>query len=243
MKTFNLFKIIEIMETWAPLELAAEWDNSGLQIGKKDQEIQKILISLDVDPAVLEKVKTSKYDLVITHHPLIFKPLKQIVVNKDIGEIIDIFIKNDTSLYSAHTNLDAAPGGVNDCLIKAFNFDPGKGRVFSQNLGKWFFNDRCLNLEALRSLHNCNILGAKNKNEIKKIAFACGGGGSLLKELIDLEIDAYITGELGYHDILTCELNNITALCLGHKESEEFILPEIQNRMLKQFPNLEISLS
>jgi GTP cyclohydrolase I len=241
-KNILLKDIIKTMETWAPQDTAEEWDNPGLQIGNPKQEIENILIALDINSDILKKIENNNYDLLITHHPLIFKPIKKIKFNQSMGRVIESFIKTDTSFYSSHTNLDIAPGGVNDCLIEAFNFDIKQAKIIPETHGKWFHNKTNLTIEHLADMQKCTIQGAVNKKKISRIAFGCGGGSSLINKLIHLNIDTYITGELNYHDLLTCEMNDITVLMMGHKESENFILPKIKSKILSKYPALDIQI-
>lgn len=121
--------IINIMGKWAPANLIDEWDNTGFQIGDPNREVSKILISLDIDRDVLEKALEEKAEMIITHHPLIFKPLKSIVYNSYKEKLIYDLIKNDIVVYNAHTNLDLAKKGVNDTLADIFglkNVEPLK---------------------------------------------------------------------------------------------------------------------
>lgn len=107
-------KLIEIVETFAPLHLAESWDNVGLQLGNPDKEVQKVMVCLEVTEAVIEEAIDRNVDMIITHHPLIFKPLKQIVTGNPMGGMIHSLIRKDILLYCAHTNLDIAKGGLND---------------------------------------------------------------------------------------------------------------------------------
>jgi GTP cyclohydrolase I len=235
--SYQLSKIIEHLENWAPLDLAETWDNPGLQIGDIKAEIKSVLITLDIDINVLNHLKNNHSDLIITHHPLFFKPLKQII-EVDVGKIARNFIKSDINLYSAHTNLDIACGGVNDCLIKAYNFAPDNGVNFECGSGKWFANDKDLVMSDFLKCHNGQLVGP-DKSKVKKVAFCCGSGKSVLSEAVELGIDLLITGELGYHEILFCELNDISVILLGHKESEIHVLPEIQICLKSKFNNLQ----
>ncbi|SEN55734.1 dinuclear metal center protein, YbgI/SA1388 family [Amphibacillus marinus] len=108
--------IIELIEQWAPKKLAYDWDNVGLQVGKLSQPVHKLLISLDVTEQVVDEAIAQQVDCIIVHHPLLFKPLKQINLADPTGKIIAKLIKHDITVYAAHTNLDIAHGGVNDML-------------------------------------------------------------------------------------------------------------------------------
>ena len=137
MSTVN--DIMNLLYKWAPPELAAPWDNVGLQIGDTSQRVSSVLLSLDVDTECLTQLDVDDYDLVITHHPIFFKPLKQVLFDSDMGAILETFLKLKVSLLSLHTNLDAAEGGVNDALIGAYGITPHTGRPLSRDgLGNGF---------------------------------------------------------------------------------------------------------
>lgn len=108
--------IFETMEEWAPLNLAYDWDNVGLQVGSFDKETKKVMITLDVLESVVDEAIEKKVDLIIAHHPMLFKPLKKINLDDPKGRIIEKLIKHDITVYASHTNLDIASGGVNDLL-------------------------------------------------------------------------------------------------------------------------------
>src|SRR5699024_3316386 len=98
--------IFNWMETWAPLTLAYDWDNVGLQIGSKTNAVKKVLVTLDVSEAVVDEAIEKQANLIISHHPLLFKPLKRVDVNKPKGRIVQKLLQHDITVYSAHTNLD-----------------------------------------------------------------------------------------------------------------------------------------
>lgn len=110
--------IIQIIEKLAPKSLAYDWDNTGLDIGDYSQKVEKLLFVLTVTPQIVKYAAENEYDMIISHHPLFFKPLKSIRKDSTIGQIIYTAVKNDIIIYSAHTNLDIAQGGVNDALAK-----------------------------------------------------------------------------------------------------------------------------
>ncbi|XKF67439.1 Nif3-like dinuclear metal center hexameric protein [Virgibacillus necropolis] len=104
------------MEKWAPRNLAYDWDNVGLQVGSFSRQVKKVMVTLDVLENVVDEAIKEKVDLIIAHHPLLFKSAKQINTDDVQGRIIQKLLKHDITVYAAHTNLDAANGGVNDML-------------------------------------------------------------------------------------------------------------------------------
>lgn len=119
MKRWHHEDIFTLIEKWAPKHLAYDWDNVGLQIGSTQSETNKVMITLDVVEAVVDEAIEKGVNLIIAHHPLLFKPLKTIDYNSFKGKVIQKLIKHDITVYAAHTNLDIAHGGVNDLLSDA----------------------------------------------------------------------------------------------------------------------------
>lgn len=129
--------VFELMENWAPKSLAYDWDPVGLQVGSYDKKVKKILVTLDVLEPVVDEAIEQNVDLIISHHPLLFKPLKQLDLNSLKGRIVQKLIKHDISVYAAHTNLDVAPGGVNDILCDALNIQ-AEDYLIPKETGKLF---------------------------------------------------------------------------------------------------------
>ncbi|ATW27659.1 Nif3-like dinuclear metal center hexameric protein [Candidatus Formimonas warabiya] len=113
-------QVIKMMDELAPPGLAEDWDNVGLQVGDVNQQAGRILVALDVDERVIEEAVALKADLIVSHHPLIFQPVKNLSFHHPLGKLVRQLIKHDLSLFSAHTNLDSAQGGINDVLAELF---------------------------------------------------------------------------------------------------------------------------
>lgn len=116
-------EVFQLMEHWAPKKLAYDWDPIGLQVGHHHKKVSKILVTLDVLESVVDEAIEQNADLIISHHPLLFHPLKQLNINTPKGRVVEKLIKHDISVYAAHTNLDVAPGGVNDMLCDVLNIE------------------------------------------------------------------------------------------------------------------------
>ncbi len=108
--------IIRLMNEIAPQNLAENWDNSGLQIGDKNWPVKSIMVALDPLPDIVAEACRKKINLLITHHPLIFKPLSRIDFSTSVGSTIQLSVQNRLALFAAHTNLDSASGGINDII-------------------------------------------------------------------------------------------------------------------------------
>lgn len=116
-------EVLQLMGQIAPSALAEDWDNVGLQVGNPSQDVKNILIALDFNQEVLKEAVEKKCDLIITHHPFIFKGIKSVNTQNQSGKLIFELIKNNISLFSAHTNLDIAEDGLNDYLIRKLDVE------------------------------------------------------------------------------------------------------------------------
>ncbi len=121
--------IMTLMESWAPLSLAESWDNPGLMVGAIDRQVTGIVTSLDLTKEAVDYAMDRGCNMIISHHPLIFKGLKSIDLGSYQGQLLETLIKNDIAVYSAHTNLDIAQGGLNDMLAAKLGLENCSGLV------------------------------------------------------------------------------------------------------------------
>ena len=121
MKTANGHEIIQLFESWSPKSFALEGDSVGLQIGQLNRPVKNVLVTLDVTEEVVQEALALDCQLIIAHHPPIYRPLKHLRTDTPAGRVYELCIKNDIAVYAAHTNLDVAPGGVNDLLAQALD--------------------------------------------------------------------------------------------------------------------------
>lgn len=231
--------IINIMEEYANSNLAEDWDNVGLMVGDENKIISKILVALDVDDKIIDEAIERKCDMIITHHPFIFKGIKSIKASDTMGARIIKLIKNNICVFSAHTNLDIAKNGTNDTFANLLNLEKinnlfekdnslvGLGRVgqlsetmkFSELISKV---KKALNLENL-------VVSGDLDTQVKKVGICTGAGGEVdfMLQAISKGCDVYITGDIKYHN---SQVANDLGLCLidaTHYASEAIIVPVI----------------
>lgn len=227
--------IIEQFEAWAPANTAEEWDNVGLLIGDAAQPVEKILVALDATEEVIKEAVTGGFDFIITHHPLVYNPIKSITTADRTGRKIISLIKNGIGCFCAHTNLDKAQGGVNDCLAEKIGLsglspledESGLGRVgeLTDEISLSYLAGRvktALGLDAVR------FAGDPGKS-IKKIAI-CGGDGSgsrYVNAAIAKNCDVYITGDLRYHIVQESLEQNLAFIDVTHYASENPVINAI----------------
>jgi len=238
----QLKDIIPILERIAPPELAEQWDNSGLQIGAPATEIRSILVAMDITGGVVREAERRDACLIVTHHPLLFHPLKQILTQTGIGRLIRRIVKAGISVYAAHTNLDAVSGGVNDMLGRELELQSWKPLLASRTengcgiggIGesrrersvKSFAEE----IKARFGLSAVRLIGRPEKR-VKRIAFCSGSGSSLIPEIARTRPDLYVTGDLGYHDARSLEALEISAIDIGHFGSEQGIRKILARRL------------
>jgi len=240
--SYSVSQVLEFINQWAPFNTAESWDNVGLQIGEGRSKVESILISLDLDKNALSRLKEHHYDLVITHHPLIFRPLSKIAFDDDMGQVLTVLLTERTSFICAHTNLDKAEDGVNDCLMEAFGVSSLGKKHIGEDIGLYVKNKEALTIDDLSKKFPVQIRGYKGNECPKKLGFCGGSGHGLLKNILRKGIDCFVTGEVNYHDEVFCELNKITLLLMGHKESELFIISKIKEKLKSHFEGVKIDV-
>lgn len=221
--------IIQIFEKLAPKHLALPDDKIGLQIGTLNKEISRVLLTLDVLENVVDEAIEKSIDLIIAHHPLIFKPLKNVRTDLPHGSLIEKLIKNDITVYVAHTNLDIASGGVNDVLAKKMglekveNLDVNYSDEFVEyGIGRkgTYTKPVTLNnfVEIVKNLlhvEGVRVVGDLNKI-IKKVAIVGGDGDSYISKAIFSGVDVLITGDVYYHTAHDAMANGMAIIDVGH---------------------------
>lgn len=243
--------IIKILEEKFPIKNAEDWDNVGLLIGNPDKNIKKIQFSIDATLEAIDKAIENKVDMIITHHPIIFKAIKNINEENILGKKIINLIKNNINVYCIHTNLDSTLDGLNDFVLKKLNIEKSKildldkekncgiGRVFKLeeeiSLSKY--------IEILKNklnIKNVKLITKNKSQKIKKIALINGSAMSYWKLANSIKVDLFITGDITYHDALDAKENNLNVIDFGHYESEHFFY-ELLSECLKDY-NLEFSV-
>lgn len=209
----RIAEIYKILDEIAPFESAEPWDNSGLIVGSLNSEFERVYLSLDIDSDLADFI--SPNSLIITHHPLIFNGLKSINYDKYPSNIIAKLIAKNVSLISMHTNYDKHV--LNEYFVREIlGFEISKKDEFLIYFDAKMSFDELVNLVKNR-LKLEQIRAVFAKDEIKRIA-VCTGSGMDLAGLVGA--DAFLTGDIKYHDALTCKENGLNLIDLGHYESE-----------------------
>ena len=221
--------IAAAIEEFAPLGLQESYDNAGLIVGRPDDEVHKALLAVDVTEEVLQEAVAEGCDMIITHHPIVFQPLKRFNSATYVERCVEEAIRRGIVLYAAHTNLDSTPNGMswrvgemlgleNMQVMQATNAEgAGFGVVgeLSQAEQSEAFMQRMMRIFDVKALRHSAVV----KSEIRRVAICTGSGGSLIGEAQKSGADIYLTADLKYNDFMRHE-NAIILADMGHFESE-----------------------
>lgn len=245
--------IINEMELLAPTYLKEDFDNVGLMVGDKNKEVKKVLLALDCTLKVIEEAKKENVELIITHHPLIFKIPSSITTDTLQGKKIIELIKNDISLYSSHTNLDSVENGLNDTIVSILGFDNSKileknKRDDKAGLGRIVSLKESIQLEDLiskikKSLNINNLRVVKGKDKVNKIAIINGSGQDFIGKAVALGADCIITGDTTYHFASDYKEMEISILDVGHFASEQITFFNVMENLKEKFKDVEFITS
>ena len=242
----KLGKVIDAVEEIVPSEFAEEWDNSGMQLGDPDWQVERILVALDPLPEVISAAWQTDIDLVITHHPLIFMPLTSIDVSRLEGFVIQQALEHHVAIYTAHTNLDRIKDGVNDvlafriglCHTTSLSNDGVSGKPGFGRMGRL---DPPTSLALLASklkqelgLSHVKVVGDPDMS-VKTAAVCSGSGSSMIRAFFDAGADVFISGDLKYHDARDVEFARKALIDIGHFASEHLIVETFAQRLSRHF--------
>ena len=223
-------EVIEPIEQFAPLALQESYDNAGLVVGRMSQEVTGVLLAVDVTDEVLQEAEELGCNLIITHHPIIFHPLKRLNSEGYVQRAVEYAIRKEIALYACHTNLDSAPNGMSWRLASMLGLkslvvlEPKQG---AEQLGFGVVGEldgECDTMEFLHFVKERLGVGAIRHSEIatptvKRVALCTGSGASLMESARGAGAELYITADLKYNDFMTPD-REFTVADVGHFESE-----------------------
>ena len=249
----TLHKICDFLDNFAPTELAEDWDNVGLLVGDAEANVNKIMTCLTITPESADEAIQKEADLIVTHHPLPFRPLKRITTDKTSTKLLWNLIRKGIAIYSPHTGFDSALNGINQSVCNrlslanirplipnecANNGNVGAGRI-GELKNETTVQDFLRAIKQSYSIEQIRYVG-KAQSKCKLIASACGSGGSFLAKAIAAGCDTLITGEADFHSCLEASAQNVNLILLGHYASERFAVEMLADRLSEVFNDLEI---
>ncbi|MCK5822334.1 MAG: Nif3-like dinuclear metal center hexameric protein, partial [Bacteroidales bacterium] len=235
-------------------EIQEDFDNSGLVTGELNQEITGALVCLDVTDAVLDEAIDAGIQLIISHHPLIFKGIKNLVPAGMVNRILVKAIRNQIAIYSAHTNLDKVTPGVSSALADQIGLQNQQILVPDDRLGATIgmgivgdmpspmdegdFLEMIKDRLSLKCIRYTNFLG----KAISRVAVCGGSGSDFLQQAKDSGAEVFITGDFKYHQFFDAD-QQILIADIGHFESEVFATKVLKEIVSKKFANFAVHLS
>lgn len=238
-------EIIELLETLAPESIACEWDNPGLLAGRADKEVKKILLTVDVDDWTVDTAITWKADMIISHHPLIFRVVKCVTDEDFIGRRLVSMIQADISYYAMHTNFDAAPGCMADLVAGRLGIlngvpleEMGEQNGISYGIGKIGTLEKPVagmelagQVKEQFGLPFVTVYGQELwKTEPVRTAAVCpGSGGSMIREAIGKKAQVLITGDIGHHEGIDAAAQGLMVIDGGHYGLEHIFMDYMEH--------------
>lgn len=223
------------MEEIAPRALAWERDNPGLLVGTRKTEIRKVFLALDCTLATAREAVEWGADMMLTHHPLFFDPIRRILPNDPQSAGAFTLIENGVGLFAAHTNLDAAKGGVNDALAALFGIREAEA-LPPDMLGRVGELPSPMPLSAFAALTE-RLLGTTAlccgdaDARVARVAFVGGSGGSALEYVCASGADTFLTGEIKHNQALWAAEKHLNVIAAGHYETERIVLAPLLARL------------
>lgn len=225
--------VCSVLESFAPLSLQESYDNAGLILGNRDQVVTGVLIALDATLEVIDEAVLLGCNLIVTHHPFIFKGLKTITGKNHTENCLIKAIRNDIAIYAGHTNVDSVRGGVNErmaiklgltetsILVPNLQKDCDCGLGMMGTLPTSMPESEFLQL--IKTTFNCERIrfSALRGKNIHKVAMCGGSGSEFLENALAGGADAFLTGEAKYHEFFT-HASEILLVDAGHYETEQF---------------------
>ena len=226
-------EVLSALEQFAPLPLQESWDNAGLQVGLTEAEVSGALLCLDVTEKIIDEAIGKGCNLVVSHHPLLFRGLKTISDLTDVQRTVRKAIQHDVCIISMHTNIDNARGGVNYHIARKLGLTDvtflNPKRVGDVECGSGVIGTlpepmvSCDFIIAVKKAFGveCAMTNELLRRKVSRVALCGGAGDFLLDEAVAAGADAFITGEMHYHQYFGYE-QKIQICVIGHYQSEQF---------------------
>ena len=260
----QLVEILRYLEEFAPLAFAEDWDNVGLLLGRREADVRRVLTCLTLTPDVAAEAISTGVDLIVTHHPILFRPVQKLTDSTPDGAMLLDLLEHKIAVYSPHTAFDSARLGINarwcerlglqNCVplrpFSAASQSPavdlnsqalGAGRAgrlsAACSLGEL--------VERLRQLTGQSQIGfvGDPQQQILQVGVACGAAAEMMKEAAPRGCDVLITGEARFHACLEARARGIGLILLGHYASERFACEYLADVLGQQFPELQTQAS
>lgn len=246
----TVFDILRFLDTLAPPSIAEPWDNAGLLCGSADAPVTRVLLALDPFEGVCREAGAIGAELIVTHHPLIFEPIKSVTDQTAIGRCLQYLCSHGISAINAHTNLDCAAGGVNDCLAARLGLQdvqtillPGKdwgllryGLLPEQSLPAF--------LAAVKASLGCpGLRYVSGGKPVHRVAVGGGSCGSELSDAVKAGCDTFVTSDVKYNQFWDAQELGLNLIDAGHFYTENPVISRLAEQIQRQFPKVSVQVS
>lgn len=246
--------VVAALERIAPGRLAAEWDSVGLLVAPRNDEVRRVLTCLTLTPEVADEAVRARIDLVITHHPLPFRPIGRLTPDTSTGRVLLALVGAGCGVWSSHTAWDSAAGGINDRLARLAGLDAplpitpdaldpavGFGRVGTAAADVTVASLARRLADALVAT-GVQIVGDRDR-AAGRVGIVCGSGGDLVGQVAAAGCTTLVTGELKLHQACEARAADLAVVAVGHHASEHFAMAELGRRLTAELPDLEALVS
>lgn len=237
-------EIFRALCAWAPLSTALSYDNPGLLVGDANTVVKKAVVALDCTTSVIEKARQLGAQLIVTHHPVIFEPLRQVTAQASDSRVYHL-VQAGISVISMHTNLDSAPGGVNDCLAAVLGLENIVPVQCEDG-----FSFRMGNLKAPVSAHNlaqlvqkklqCTVRFTAGSKPLQKVAVCGGSGGDFIQIARQNGAEALVTADVKHSYFIAAAEQNFTLIDAGHYKTENTVIEPLCEFLRGQCSGIEV---
>ena len=250
-------EVYEAMNRWAPFGIQMDFDNAGFLVGRGDREVTKILVALDITLEVAREAADWGAQLVVSHHPVIFHPARSITDGDPTGQILLELIERGVAAICAHTNLDAAQGGVNDCLAQALELKQvgqlhqdgalpdgsayGIGRVGAAHKAGMSAAEYAAYVK--QRLGAASVRCTDGGRPVTNVAVGGGSCGSMLEDAVKAGCDTFVTADVKYDIFLQAKALGINLMDAGHFATENVVCPSLVRYLTENFPKVEVCQS
>lgn len=234
--------IFDFLNANFPTDSARDFDNIGLLVGDPNKEVTNVLTALDCSLSVVNKAIEKNCDLIVTHHPVIFEPLKNVCKDSIVYKLIE----NNIAVISMHTNLDIAVDGVNDSLCRALGINDFN-KVTAQDgftlntatLPKEITADELA--ETIKNKLKGPVRYFDSGKSIKKLIFCSGGGGGYIDEAFSNQCDALVTADVKHNIFIKAEMLGISVFDGGHFHTEDVVIKPLTKLLQANFPDIQFT--
>lgn len=235
-KQVTVNDMVRLLEEMAPLRLAEDWDNVGLMLGRRTKPVRRLLLALDMTQETVAQAIAKKADMLITHHPAIFRKLGSLTDSNWQQELLLELAEHGIAVYSAHTNLDCVTNGVNDVLFKrlvltdvdVLDAESGLGRLGTVAQPYTLAEFAAFVKKVLKADY---VVVGDAHSPVKRIALCGGAGADLMDKALASGADTLVTGDIKYHEAQSAVFRGLNIIDAGHQPTELPVLDDLADRL------------